>query len=715
MTERQVAGKGRQLRGDIQALRAFAVLAVVGVHLWPEFLPGGFVGVDIFFVISGFLISSHLLDQIQRQGRVALLDFYARRIKRLLPAAFLVLIVSGIGVAIAVPWDRWPTHFTEIAAAAGYIHNLYLTLTSVDYHAAGQSASVAQHYWSLSVEEQFYFVWPVILMGLTFLASKMLRGRGAPAESEPAPHILSTRAGRTSLLTILTILAAIFFAFNLWFTWWSPKQAYFFTPVRFWEFMIGAAIAVLIPRITLNLIGKCAFSTALIGWGMLTLSLLLIKPTYAFPGWWALLPTVGTGLVIAAGVAAPIAGLSRITDLKPIRYLGDISYSLYLWHWPLIVLAPYFLRYSPRWGEKLGVLLLTLILAALTRHFVEVPGQNISLSNRRTYLAMATAVALIVGTTPIALTYARSVVDSINAQEQDFLTGQCVGPRALMNDECAHNINAPLFKTYLSDSSIYYGQPEGCRVLSPANANGLPEVSECDHSGGDPDAPVVYLLGDSHAQQWAHPMNTIAQRHGWRLRLLYKGGCPMAPLTLKTEDTAQKTTCTQMQKAVEEHLSTQSIDRIIHTTFAVRWAVEDGTARTQTQIYEDGLHQWWKQWRQRSITVNVIADSPLNGAIRQVECSVIHSDNPGKCAVPRSRAIPEAPLNSAVATLKDPGVRLTDLTDAFCDENQCYSSVGGMQIYFDYDHLQRQYTSMLIDVLEQRLALDDPGDTPPRT
>lgn len=645
------------------------------------------MGVDVFFVISGFLITSHLIKELQATGHIQLPRFYARRIKRLLPAAFTVLAASGIGVIALMPWDRWQINFQEIAAAGAYIHNLLLAVNSVDYHAAGQGASVVQHYWSLSVEEQFYLLWPALLLGFFVVTGRVI--------------------SRRKLMVGLAVFGGIFFAFNVWFTAAYLRPAYFFTPVRFWEFAAGAMVTVALPWLKRSLglpgVRPWAAVTAGIAWVSLTLTTFLLTPVQPFPGWWALAPVLATSALIALGTGGELPVIGRITSLRPVQFLGDASYSIYLWHWPLIILAPYALRYAPRYPEKLALLALTIGLAAVSKRWIEDPGQRIKWPTLRVMTTMAGAVASCAVLCWGAIAHANSAQERFEAAEDAFLAGECAGPRALLEPECSAQVNAPLFKTFLGKRAEYYGVPAGC-ILLEKEEGALPRLLECDHSGGNANAELVYLVGDSHAQQWQHVVNAIAAREGWKLRLLFKGGCAIGNLPLRLDDAAAEQQCAATQTAALEHLDRVRPDHVIYSTFAVRWKVDDGTGRSQTEQYADGLAPVFKQWADNGAKVTVIADSPLNGAVRQVECAAVNVENPAQCAVAREVAVPATPLTAAVEKTDSPQVALLDLTDAFCDDEVCYQSVGGVLVYFDYDHLQRQYTDQLLEPFARRLV-----------
>ncbi|MDO4791927.1 MAG: acyltransferase family protein [Buchananella hordeovulneris] len=679
------------LRGDIQALRALAVLMVIAVHLWPARLPGGFVGVDVFFVISGFLITSHLGKELFTTGRVRFGRFYARRMKRLLPAAFLVIATSLAGVLWAMPWDAWERNLRELAASVGYVQNLYLTASAVNYHAQAQGATVAQHYWSLSVEEQFYGLWPLLLSGVVLVSL----GRRRVQAGEWADVL------RRRMAWFIALFAAGFFAFSTWFTFADPNRAYFFTPVRFWEFALGALVALTI-HLAKAVAAAVRLGLAAAGWVVLVASGFLITPEMAFPGWVALAPTLSTALVIFAGGAGSLRGLARLTDLPPVRWVGDVSYSLYLWHWPFIILLPYVTGHALSRTEKLGILGATFVLAALTYHLVENPGRRLRWGTGVTVTATVTAMAVLLSACAVGVWHARRSLQAAAERTQELITQDCAGPNALLVEGCQEHRDDPLFSESLGADADYFTTPPGCKTLSE-ETDTMPPVVECDHSGGNPDAPLVYLIGDSHAEQWRWSLNLVAERQGWKLRSILKGGFPFGAIPAGADGQLADDWAGRIQRNVEEHLLAARPQRVIQTAYALGHPVDDGSGRSEQEMYAAGLARFWGRLRDAGIRVDVIADIPLNKAVRPVECVSANAKDPGQCARPRSQAIPSAPLNFAVEQFNDPSVHLVDLTGAFCDEQLCYAAVGGVQIYFDHDHMQRQYSVLLSEELEVAL------------
>lgn len=352
----------RGTRSEIQALRAVAVLAVVLYHLWPEKLTGGFVGVDIFFVISGFLITSHLLREVARDGTVRLGQFWARRIRRLLPAAFVVLGVSLIATLVLLPWSEWKQGLREIIASAFYVENWALALDSVDYLAAENSPTLVQHYWSLSVEEQFYIVWPLLILGALWVA-KRLKGS-------------AVWQNRTMMSALIVVFIASLVASVIW-TKTSPDSAYFATPTRAWEFAAGGLLAFLPARASAPSASRGGVALHLIaGWGGLAaigFTAVQYDGSVPFPSYTALIPVVGTVAVIWAGESAHSWSPTLIGRSGPIQWLGDVSYSLYLWHWPLVVLYPLIQGHPIGMKGGVGLLAVMIVLAWLSKRYIEDP------------------------------------------------------------------------------------------------------------------------------------------------------------------------------------------------------------------------------------------------------------------------------------------------------------------------------------------------------
>lgn len=404
-------------RADVHAIRALAVVLVVAYHLHLGLPTGGFVGVDAFFVVSGFLITGHLVRELRRDGRVDLPAFWARRARRLVPSALVVIVAAGaVGLAV-IPREDWPRLGAELAASVAYVENWFLAGASVDYLAAGASATPFQHFWSLGVEEQFYLVWPLLLL----LAWRVLARRpgrssrreraarsetdgpaaaaadaavaASPSISTPVAGRLLDRLRRRDPLLIATLLVALVtaasLAASLVLTATNPEPAYFWPHTRAWEFGAGALLALTGARLPRRL----AVPGALLGWAALLATGLLLPASIPYPGIAAALPVAATVLVIAARSESGVVG--RVIRLAPVRALGTLSYTLYLWHWPIGVLLPKMIE-LPVWAEATLVAALSLGLAALTHLLVEKPGLSPRMRRLRPRVVLgATAGAMV--------------------------------------------------------------------------------------------------------------------------------------------------------------------------------------------------------------------------------------------------------------------------------------------------------------------------------
>nr|WP_201469363.1 acyltransferase family protein [Microbacterium hydrocarbonoxydans] len=685
----RVSARTGRFRTDIQALRAVAIGLVVLNHLWPERIPGGYVGVDVFFVISGFLITGHLLSELDRTGRVRLAAFYARRIRRLLPAALLVIFVTLLGVWALLPFTRWTDNALQGLSSVFYVENWTLASLSVNYSAHNAAASAMQHYWSLSVEEQFYLVWPLLVLGAAVVAAR----RGAPGQRRRFVLVA------VSAVAVLSFVAAVIYTAD------SPAQAYFVTFTRAWQFGVGAAIAVIPVAFFGRLNALAASATALAGFGGIAVAAFVFGPQTPYPGVAALLPVAATAAVIIAGTGrrAPLLVVSAVTDARPVQWLGDVSYSLYLWHWPLIVLMPFAIGAPLSWWSRLGILALALVLAWASRRWVETPAQRAEWWRpvRRAYLggaAMMAVVALLAG----ALLLAASA-RSADAEDASPQGGVCHGAAALA-EATSCDPSVAVTDPVVTKSDAYFELAPECGDLSSRLVfDGRETTRECDFSEKGR-GPRVWLVGDSHAEQWQAALFPIARDQGWRLTISSFPGCPPADVAFIGFDAAwgpvDYTRCRDWAAALTEQLVDEKPDLVVTSMAARQQLVDDGSGRAHDEQFIDGLRNTWARWTDAGISVVAIADTPLNGDVRDLDCLVLNPAEPSECSVPRAAAIPPDPV--ALAALQPmAGVWQADLTSLLCDDEDCFAAVGGVPVYYDADHLSGSYAETLSDALRE--------------
>jgi len=360
-------------RADIQGLRAVAVAAVIAFHLfgWPS---GGYLGVDAFFVVSGFVITGVLVRERERTGRISLRAFWVRRARRILPLALLVIAAV---VAIA-PWAwagaKVASIHTDALWAMLFAANWHYAARADTYFDAGSVPSPLLHYWSLGVEEQFYVVWPLLVVLAVAVAGGARRHRVAIAT-------LAVAVGAASLVWAVASTSS------------DPTTAYFSTLTRAWELALGAALAT-VPRYAVRLAPAARTALSWAGLATVVTAYLLVTPETGVPWPAALGVAVGTALVLVAGIGAPAPGAVLLTN--PVSgYLGDISYGLYLWHFPLVVLAPVVLAATGA-GSAAVVITGTLVLAVISHHLVERPVLDAPGVRRRSMVAAAMALVLLV-------------------------------------------------------------------------------------------------------------------------------------------------------------------------------------------------------------------------------------------------------------------------------------------------------------------------------
>ena len=482
-------------RRDIQGLRAVAVLLVVAFHAGMPGITGGYVGVDVFYVISGFLITGLLVGELERAGTISLRTFYAGRVRRLLPLAALVLVAVAIGMQFFTPPVFRPTVRFDALSALFYYSNWQFALESVNYLTLGAAQNPVLHYWSLSVEEQFYLVWPVLLV----LAATFWRGRGPGVRGRCA--IVIAAVGGGSLVYSLVETAS------------QPAIAYFETTTRGWEFATGAAIALAAPMLG-RAPRRVAAVVGLCGLGAIVVAAATDGTSTAFPGTAALLPVAGTGLVLASGIGASASGVGALLSLAPLRYVGKRSYAWYLWHWPCLVFART-ARWAPidgriGWAATGAAVALSFVLAVASHKLVEEPARRarwFNVRRRRVVLlggsaTAAAAVALVLAGGPLVLP--GGSVGPIGSAQASASTPTAASPLA-------------------AQDSTPYGAMRGCHVDYGAEA---PEDS-CVFGVTNAKRTVV-LVGDSHAAQWFPALERIALHERFRLIAWTKSGCPLA-------------------------------------------------------------------------------------------------------------------------------------------------------------------------------------------
>lgn len=697
-----------------------AVALVVLFHLWPGLVPGGFVGVDVFFAISGFLITAHLLSEVERSGTVRLGRFWARRARRLLPAALTVLMATLVASWYLAPLGDLPRFLREIAWSALYVENWALAGSAVDYLAADDAPSPVQHFWSLSVEEQFYLVWPILVLLAGWIAVRVARRAVADATTQ--------RRGVAVAVGSVCVASG---AWSLLFTLQDPSPAYFATTTRAWEFAAGGLAAILVAggarrqsvrpgvRTTVAWLGFVAVGTAAMAYSGAT----------PFPALTAALPVGGTIAVIWASAPAVRWSSTSLLGWAPIRWLGDRSYAVYLWHWPVIVFGGIVLARSATVPEQLLMLLVTGILAELTTRFVERPirfGRAADWRPRRVLGATAVAMTVVLIASVGILPGAQARITAEQERIEALVTNptECLGAAVLLgapacsrgavasgparpSDGEAAGRTAPATETptgVIPDPSLADVPPERCITDIRASA-----FEVCAYgASADRATRTVALLGDSHAEQWLPAFATAAEEHGWRLLVAAKSSCPFSdaertePGTSAAVLAEMRVGCVSWNREALALLQDQpGIDTLVVSSRARNPVVAEGD-RDWREVAEDGYAERWARVPSTVERILVLHDTPTMA--EDVLACVRDASAPADgCARSRGDAFVEDPQYEAAVASRDPRVRPVDLTDALCAPERCSPVVGGVLAYRDPHHLSWVYAMTLAPAVQAML------------
>ncbi|MEL7976899.1 acyltransferase family protein [Isoptericola sp. F-RaC21] len=672
----------RTFRPEIQALRALAVALVVLYHFWPGRLPGGYVGVDVFFVISGFLITGHLLREAESTGGVRLARFWARRARRLLPAAYLVLAATLVATVLVAPQSLWQQWFRETLGATVYVENWVLAGDAVDYLAADGDPSPVQHYWSLSTEEQFYLVWPLLVVLGTVVAAR----RGT-----------TTRRTTALLLGGATVAS---FAYSLWLTSANPAPAYFATTTRAWQFGAGALLALWLARPGRR--PGANGGRAALGWaGLATLAACALAYSDAtpFPGTAALVPVLGTVAVIAAGAPSGRLAPTPLYAWAPVQRTGEISYALYLWHWPAIVLAPFVLGHEAGLLERVVLLAGVVVLAAATKRWVEDPARFTERWGlHRTRRALGVTAAATVALSLVA--GGGLAVAQHRVQQQEAIAARivadpppCFGAQEMDPDKPCDN---PALDDVVVPAPVAVADdiagPRDCFV-------DVDETALADCSFGpvdDPDVPHVVLVGDSHARALLPAFRELAAEGRLSVTTQLKNSCAWTAGPVDA-DGERARTCEEWRDRLEPWLEQQagSADAVVTTGY-----LDFLTGSPDRQAAD--LAAAWRPVADRGVPVVALSDNPQHDQEPSQCLDRGLAADPDRCDLPERQAFPDPQVYEEAAD-DVPGASFVDLTSLYCRGGTCPAVIGGVNVYRDTHHLTATYAKTMTPYLEREL------------
>ena len=664
-------------RTDIQGLRALAVLIVVIYHVWPERLSGGFIGVDVFFVISGYLITAHLLGEVVRTGRISLRDFWARRVRRLLPAAFTVLIVAVALSLLILPESILKQNLAEIGAAAVYALNWLLVANSVDYLASENAPSVVQHFWSLSVEEQFYILWPLVLVGALFISRK----NGA----------LNFRQHATVFLAVIFVSSL---GISIWVTHVSPNVAYFATYTRAWEFASGGLLAMYGKPIFDSLSSRMKDILSWCGLGLVLVPAFLYTSATPFPGWTAAVPVLGTLLLLKLGDCSSIWSPQFLAKFAVVQVVGDVSYAMYLWHWPMVVAVPVALGHPIGLKSGLAIVVGSFVLALVTQRFVEEPFRKRNgplRGNARTYTFMAAGMVCTVAVVFSFSAFIRTDTEKIDELASD--PGGCFGYFAIAND-CAEpyavtDTVSPI--AAVDDQSA----AEVVREEWDCLAGELMAGRECELVFGSGSGPRIALVGDSHADHLLPAIMRIAEEDEWTLDVYTKSSCSafegareLSPKSVQEQHDA----CVLWGEDVRQELIEKSdVDLVLLSS-----------NERANRIDENRVSAGLDELELKSLPLAVITDVPGLPAEQKGPNCVETQTGRGIVDDPCSFKLEDS--EGAVSSMAEArGIPTIDLRSELAHGGVTHSVIGGTIVYHDRAHLTGTFARTLAPWLSDQI------------
>lgn len=611
---------------EIQGLRALAVLLVIAFHA--KFLTGGYIGVDMFYVISGYLITGLLLREWGETGSISLANFYSRRIRRLLPSTFLVLTSTAVASFFVMPASARATLGRNILAAALYVSNYFFAWWQNDYQNLGATPSPIIHFWSLAVEEQFYLIWPLTIL-------------------------LAARGGRkVRILQVLTGVTFASFALSLIATPKYPIWSFYSLPTRAWELGLGALVLFVHEY-------PLAFRrwrwSAWFAIGCIFAGAFIFNEATPFPGSAALLPTLSAGFLLFMINHLP-KNLSSVFNWRPIQWIGDISYPLYLWHWPVLVLPVYVIHAPLSVLQRLIAIVFTFVLAGLTHRYVENPFR-FKHKPFATVIRTAVAGTLVVSLLGLGITFSSAKVLHVKGIAGSNTLAAITRLPAIYADGCQAGKNAT------TSPRCIYGDIHGTKS--------------------------VYLFGDSHAAQWFPTLNSIAANKGLQLVVLTKSSCPATSVRLADQGAFRNAPCEKWRensfrriaKAHPWAVFVSNFEHYVpppHVTDAQKWW-RDGVDLTMSRLHTLTTHAIYMEdtpWPNRDIPACLLQNS--------------------SCQTPRPPT--QTWLNVDLKAMSE----VIDPTNWFCTST-CPAIRAGIVVYRDSTHMSVDFSMHLVPLLNGKL------------
>lgn len=639
-----------QFRGDIQGLRAVGILLVVAAHAKVPWLAGGFVGVDVFFVLSGYLISGLLIREIETTRRLDFAGFYARRLRRLLPALLLMLIVTcALGRLLIAPSEQ-AEQARSAAYAALWLSNFFFAFSHIDYFSSGAETNLFLHTWSLGVEEQFYLIWPLLIL----LASVGWK-------------LSATLPDRRRLKIASCAIFAVSLAVCIFWTAGHPNLTFYMMPMRAWQFALGMLVYMLSDERKVRASGSWL---GYVGLTSIVVSAIIIDGAVPYPGAWAMLPSFGAALVLAAGGASSAGrGAGSLLSLRPMQAIGNISYAWYLWHWPVLLLGATLVSVESL-TARLMLVVVSYLAALASFRLLEAPLRKNPHLVARPVIALMCFLATMIAANALAVRW------------HNFAQDRMLLPEQLKYVEARND--APIIYEMGCDDWFRSAEVRIC-AFGPHDA-----------------AHTAVAIGDSVALQWFPAMAGIFEQLGWRLMVITKSSCPMVDESFFYPRIGREfTECSNWRREALKRIAVIKPDIVIlgssETNGFTRSQWIDGTARVLDVISPAAR----KLYVLRS-TPQLPFDGPACLAPRSWLYAQLSSRS-GCSSVVTSRHGEEVYDWLKVAASRFDNVSVIDMTDDICPGGTCRAEQQGIVVFRDSQHLSASFAKSLSGALDARL------------
>lgn len=654
----------KRFRLEIEGLRAIAAMLVAIYHIWLNRVSGG---VDVFFIVSGFLITTSLFSMYRKTNGIQVFEYLVKLMKRLVPSAWFIAMSTFVVSFVLVSPHTRPQFFNEFLASLFYFENWRLAFDAVDYLAQTNEASPYQHYWALGIQFQFYLIWLLL-----FKVAMIIKWSFKKVDFHKI------------IFTSLVAIVVVSFIYSVYLTNVNQPVAYYHTFTRVWEFGLGGILAMTIHRVTLPKVVAWLF-----GWiGLIGLLLcgIILQVSTIFPGYAALWPTMSAVLILLAGNTSTRFSAYNILAAKPLVSFGKVSYAFYLWHWPILVIfLSYFDRGTVSIKAGLAIIALSVALAYFTIYVVETPIRQIRSSTKQTALALLGAIVLVAGGLTV---YYQQVIPN-----QKIVTDYGEHPGIL-----AHQLGSDPYyydeETVLPDLNL--GRLDMAEVYEKGcfQSDGKIDNLECAFGALEDYDYTIALVGGSHSAHWQPMLAQFGEENNVRIQTMLKGNCRFS-----TEDTTDYPECVEWFDIVTERLLEDPPDLIV--------TIGD-VSGGGWEVVPDGFIEAWKIYEEANIPLFLIRDTPRYPDL--IPKCVRESDGDGieECKVPRDEIILEPSALEKSSYLPE-GAHTIDVTDYFCDEDYCYPVIGNVVMFFDDNHITATLSRTFAPIFKEPLlkALKD--------